>query len=139
MQCLLTGGAHAAVNFLEDPDKIMSVKGSFTETSPLVGALPLNTKTLRLSSQANVDSDTANLAQQNVQQTRKKPCQSNGGTPNADGMIKDTREDPKKVVRCKYLFAKKLHFCFCLFRAIRWVLNFGQHRGRFETTYHSLN
>lgn len=90
----------------------MSVKGSFTETSPLVGALPLNTKTLRCASQANVDSDTANLAQQNVQQTRKKPCQSNGGTQNADGMIKDKRENPKKVVRCKYFLPKSSIFVY---------------------------
>ena len=135
MHCLLTGEAHAAVNYLEEPDKIMSVKGSFTETSPLVGALPLNTEMLRSSSQVNVDSDTANLAQQNFPKARNKACQSNEGTQNADGMTKDNRENPKKVVRCKYLFVKKLHFYCFLFRAIRWVLNFGQHRGRFESTY----
>lgn len=138
MHFLLTGEAHAAVNYLEELDNIMSVKGSFTETSPLVGALPLNTKMLRSSSQANVDSDTdtANLAQQNFPKPRNKACQSNEGTQNTDGMTKDKRENTKKVIRCKYLFVKKLHFYCCLFRAIRWVLNFGQHRGRFETTYH---
>lgn len=134
MHCLLTGEAHAAVNYLEEPDKIMSVKGSFTETSPLVGALPLNTEMLRSSSQVNVDSDTANLAQQNFPKPRNKACQSNEGTQNADGM-RDKRENPKKVVRCKYLFVKKLHFYCCLFRAIRWVLISGQNRGRFESTY----
>ena len=110
MHCLLTGEAHAAVNYLEEPDTIMSVKGSFTETSPLVGPLPLNTKMLRSSSQANVDSDTANPAQQNFPKPRNKACQSNEGTQNADGMTKDKRKNPKKVVRCKYLFVKKAPF-----------------------------
>lgn len=136
MHFLLTDEAHATVNYLEEPDKIMWVKGSFTETSPLVGALPLNTKMLRSSSQANMDSDTANLAQQNFPKPRNKACHSNEGTQNADGMTKDKRENPKKVIRCKYLFVRKLHFYCCLFRAIRWVLNFVQHKGRFETTCH---
>ena len=89
MHFLLTGEAHEAFSYLEEPDKIMSVKGSFTETSPLVGALPFNTEALKRSSQANVVSDTANLEQQNVEETRNKACQPKGGTQNADGMIKD--------------------------------------------------
>ena len=97
----MTGQASSAVNYLEEQDENMSVKGSITETFPHREALESNTKTLRSASQANVASDTGNLAQKNAQQTLNKACESKEKAHHADSMAQDKGKYPKDVVRCK--------------------------------------
>ena len=97
----MTGQAPSAVNYLEEQDENMLVKGNITETFPHWEALQSNTKTLRSASKANVASDTGNLAQQNALQTLSKVCESKENAHHADGMAQDKGKHPKDVVRCK--------------------------------------
>ena len=97
----MTGQAPSTVNYLEEQDENMLVKGNITETFPHREALQSNTKTLRSASQANAASDTGNLAQQNAQQTLNKACESKGKAHHVDSIAQDRRKPPKDVVRCK--------------------------------------
>ena len=97
----MTGQAPSAVNYLEEQDENMLVKGTIAETFPHREALQSNTKTLRSASQANAASDTGNLAQQNAQQTLNKACESKGKAHHADSMAQDKGKHLKDVVRCK--------------------------------------